>query len=88
MGEWQDELGVKYIMKMYQCFQDDQNVYFELEPVLGCTLMSQIIESNKVVQCNACFYAAELILALEHLHSYGIIYRNLRPENIILANKR
>ena len=75
-------------MKMYQCFQDDQNVYFELEPVLGCTLMSQIIEANKTVQFNACFYTAELILALEHLHGYGIIYRNLRPENIILANKR
>jgi len=30
------------------------------------------------------FYLAELTLAVEHLHSYGIVYRDLKPENILL----
>lgn len=35
----------------------------------------------------ACFYVAEITLALEHLHSQGIIYRDLKPENILLDAK-
>lgn len=87
-AEWYTEKGSDLVMKMHSSFQNDENVYFELDYIEGCTLFSQVIARNQAVIDNAAFYAAEIIVGLQYLHKYNIVYRELQPENIMIdANK-
>ncbi len=38
----------------------------------------------RISEDRACFYAAELVLAIEHFHKNGVVYRCLSPENVLL----
>ena len=72
-------------MKIHSTFQDKVNLYFELEYIEGCTLLSQIRVINSKVMENMPFYASEVIHALSYLHSNNIVYRDLKPENIVIS---
>ena len=48
------------------------------------TDMNALIERAVFSEATARFYAGSLVLALEHLHSEGVVYRNLMPENICI----
>lgn len=74
-----------FIMDIFSSFQDDENLYFELDYIEGCTLLSQIRLKNRGVMSAMAFYAGEVIVTLEYLHSNRIIYRDLKPENIVLS---
>ena len=74
-----------FLMEIFSSFQDKENLYFELEYIQGCTLLSQIRQCNEDVRQGMYYYAAEVIYALGYLHQNNIIYRDLKPENIVLS---
>ena len=57
-----------------------------MEFVNGGDLMFQIQRSRKFDENRARFYSAQVILALMFLHKNGIIYRDLKLDNILLDN--
>ncbi|XP_024085743.1 3-phosphoinositide-dependent protein kinase 1 isoform X2 [Cimex lectularius] len=76
--------GVPFFVKLYCTFQDTDSLYFVLSYAKNGELLPFI---NKVGAFDtACtrFYAAEILLALEHLHRLKVIHRDLKPENILL----
>ena len=74
-----------FLMDIYSSFQDKENLFFELEYIEGCTLLSQIRAYNQDVMGNMPYYAAEVLMTLEYLHNNCVIYRDLKPENIVIS---
>ena len=57
-----------------------------LEFVQGGDLFSHLRNVGKLSIENGKFYAANVALTIEYMHSKGIVYRDLKPENLLLAH--
>eukprot|EP00005_Dracoamoeba_jomungandri_P000082 CAMPEP_0174251632 /NCGR_PEP_ID=MMETSP0439-20130205/1385_1 /TAXON_ID=0 /ORGANISM="Stereomyxa ramosa, Strain Chinc5" /LENGTH=475 /DNA_ID=CAMNT_0015331987 /DNA_START=69 /DNA_END=1496 /DNA_ORIENTATION=+ len=73
-----------FIVKLYNTFKDQKNIYFLMEYVAGGELFTLIRSHNRLSDEVARFYAVEIVLAVNYLHSHGIAHRDLKPENLLL----
>jgi serine/threonine protein kinase len=65
-------------------FQTPETIVMILDYIPGGELFGRLKEDGKFSESRARLYAAELALAIGHLHSNGFIYRDLKPENILV----
>lgn len=73
-----------FIVRLICTFQDPRNLYLVLEYVCGGELFSLLRRVRCLPPFVAVFYAAQVVLGIEHLHKHGIIYRDLKPENLLI----
>lgn len=73
-----------FILKIYNTFQDEERLYILTEYIEGGDLMKimsrEKVFSEKLIK----FVISQIVLVLEYLHSRGIIYRDIKPENILV----
>eukprot|EP00357_Protocruzia_adherens_P001123 CAMPEP_0115008308 /NCGR_PEP_ID=MMETSP0216-20121206/21827_1 /TAXON_ID=223996 /ORGANISM="Protocruzia adherens, Strain Boccale" /LENGTH=931 /DNA_ID=CAMNT_0002375675 /DNA_START=42 /DNA_END=2837 /DNA_ORIENTATION=- len=73
-----------FIMKLVRSYKDDRRIYFLTEFVCGMELFDVIRAIGLLNIFQSQFYAASIILALQYLHQRNIVYRDVKPENIMV----
>lgn len=81
-----------FIVRMFHAFQDYNSLYFLMELHEECgDLWSTIRYKTRMVGCHrslAKVWLAELVDAIEHMHTHGIVHRDLKAENVLLSSTR
>lgn len=73
-----------FIVNLLTVFQDDKRLCMLLEYVNGGELFSHLRKEGRLPNDHAMFYAGEIVLAFQYLQSIHIVYRDLKPENLLI----
>jgi len=82
-----DEIEHPYIVNMCGSFMDDKNLYLLLEYIIGGEFFSHLRKAGRFPNDTSVFYSGQVALVFEYLHGLSILYRDLKPENLLLDSQ-
>lgn len=74
------------IVRLYETFEDQRNVYLILELCTGGELFDRIVADGKFTEQAAASCIQQMLRAINYMHQNYIMHRDLKPENWLLAS--
>ena len=73
-----------FIVRLYHAFQSKDKLYLVLDFINGGEVFYHLNQEGAFAEKRVQQYVAQMALAIGHLHSLGVLYRDLKPENVLL----
>ncbi|SPO22564.1 probable cAMP-dependent protein kinase catalytic subunit [Ustilago trichophora] len=73
-----------FLVNMVASFQDSKNCYMLMEYIVGGEIFSYLRRAGQFSADVARFYISTIVLAIEYLHKNKVVYRDLKPENLLI----
>eukprot|EP00357_Protocruzia_adherens_P011837 CAMPEP_0115007638 /NCGR_PEP_ID=MMETSP0216-20121206/21329_1 /TAXON_ID=223996 /ORGANISM="Protocruzia adherens, Strain Boccale" /LENGTH=471 /DNA_ID=CAMNT_0002374679 /DNA_START=438 /DNA_END=1853 /DNA_ORIENTATION=- len=77
----------RFVIPMYFVFHNDARVFIINEFATNGDVFSLLLEHVRIKEEVAKFLIAQCVLFLEHMHKQDLVYRDLKPENMLLSSK-
>ena len=79
-----ERISHPFIVNLFGAFKDPKNLYLMMEYIIGGEFFSHLRKAGRFPNETSKFYAAEITLVFAYLHELSILYRDLKPENLLL----
>lgn len=79
-----EDVDSPFLVKLHYAFQSRTRLFLVLEYCFGGELFFYLKHMRKFMERTAKFYAANIVLGLKALHEHKIVYRDLKPENVLV----
>ncbi|XP_063225447.1 cGMP-dependent protein kinase, isozyme 1-like [Bacillus rossius redtenbacheri] len=76
-----------FVPRLYETYKDSKYIYFLMEPCLGGDVITLLQERRRFEDHVARFITGCVVEAIDFLHNKGIVYRDLKPENLLLDSR-
>lgn len=76
-----------FLVKLHYSFQTSDKLFFVMDYINGGELFYHLQRDKRFSEERVRFYAAEIVSGLDYLHAAGVIYRDLKPENLLLTRE-
>eukprot|EP01083_Nonionella_stella_P085326 236565_1 len=78
------QMDSPFLVRLWRTYQDEHKVYFLVDVCLGGDLFTILRKSHSFKEHVARFYAGCVVEGFEHLHGMNMVFRDLKPENLVL----